>query len=208
MSSTISTSHAPADHHHLRHTGPSISTRARASTAPSKPPPAPAHPEPTPEILPQKAPHEKKLLAEVPPPGARTSWAKFIYVLLFIVLLLLVWYVYGMVTLLARLKDEVGWWGIVVGDTGQETWKGWRTSESRRQGAQKGELEGSLNALADALGIPPVQVASAVRPVVPRESLASIASKADETGRPEAVRILFEDTTRNDREGAWKMARA
>ncbi|KAF8553131.1 hypothetical protein OG21DRAFT_1282182 [Imleria badia] len=209
-----STSHASADQHHrLRHTGPSISTRSSVSAGSSKPPPPPAHAhrEPTPESSPtHKDSLEKKLLADVPPPGAaRTSFAKFLYVLLFVVLLLFGWYLYGMVTLLEQLKEEVGWWGIVVGNPGGTTpWGtfegvGFGSSRSGREGGQaeaekSGELEGSLNALADALGISPMQVASAVKPLIPQESLTSIALKTEETGGSEAVRILFEDTTRND----------
>jgi len=212
-STTTSTSHTSADQHHrLRHSGPSITTRASAGAASSKPPSAPAHPEPTPESTPTpKGLREKKLLAEVSPPGARTPFTKFLYVLLSVVLLLLVWYIYGMVILLERLKEEVGWWGIIVGDPGGmprwETWKGWGFGsgqgggEGGRAEAQKGgDLEGSLNALAVALGISPMQVASAVRPLVPQASLTSIALKTEETGGSKALRILFEDTSPNDRD--------
>jgi hypothetical protein len=218
-SPTASTSHTSVDQHHrLRHAGPSISTRASVGAASSKPSPAPAHLEPTPESLPtQKGSREKKLLAEVSPPGARTPFTKFLYVLLFVVLLLLGWYIYGMVTLLERLKEEVGWWGIIVGDSeGMTRWgtlKEWRFRSDRsggeggRTGADKGgDLEGSLNALADALGIAPMQVASAVKPLVPQASLTSIASKAEETDGSEVIRILFEDTMRNDRDG-WDTTR-
>lgn len=206
-SPTTSTSHTSADHHRLRHAGPSIGTRASVGAASSKPPPASAHPDPTLEA--HKGSREKKLLAEVSPPGARTPFTKFLYVLLAVALLLLGWYIYGMVTLLERLKEEVGWWGIIVGDSeGMTRWmtlKRWgfgsdpSGSGAGRAGAEKGgDLEGSLNALADALGIAPMQVASAVKPLVPQASLTSIVSKAEETGGSEAVRILFEDTTRND----------
>ncbi|KAH0835493.1 hypothetical protein J3R83DRAFT_9160 [Lanmaoa asiatica] len=198
-SPTTSTPHVPADHHHLRHTGPSISTRAGVAAS-SKPP---VQPELT---------SEKKPLAEVSPPSTRTSFTKFINVVLFLALLLLGWYVYGMVTLLGRLKDEIGWWGIVVGDSGGVarwgTLKGRgigsdRSGEEGGAGADKSDdLEGSLNALADALGIPPVQVASAVKSLIPRASLTSIASKTEETGASEAVRILLEDTTRDSRDNA------
>ena len=211
-SPTASTSHtSPDQHHRLRHTGPSISTRASVGATSPKPPPAPAHLEPTPESLPtQKG---KKLIAEVSPPSTRTPFTKLLYVLLFVVLLLLGWYIYGMVTLLERLKEEVGWWGIIAGDSeGMTRWgtlKEWRFGSDRSGGeggrgeAEKGEdLEGSLNALADALGIAPMQVASAVKPLVPQASLTSIASKAEGTGGSEVVRILFDDTTRNDVDSA------
>lgn len=117
------------------------------------------------------------------------------YVLLFLVLLVLGWYVYGMVTLFEDLRDDVGWWGIILGHSGG-------FSSDRRSGGAEvvgggGDLEGSLNALADALGISPVEVASAVKPLIPQASLTSVASKAKGTGRSEAVRVLlFEDTRR------------
>jgi len=115
-----------------------------------------------------------------------------------------------MVTLLERLKEEVGWWGIIVGDSeGISRWGslkrwGFGSDPSGRGGeAEKGgDLEGSLNALADALGIDALQVASAVKPLVPQASLTSIVSKAEETDGSEVVRILFEDTTRKDWERA------
>jgi len=115
-----------------------------------------------------------------------------------------------MVTLLERLKEEVGWWGIIVGDSeGISRWGtlkrwGFGSDPSGRGGeAEKGDdLEGSLNALADALGIDAMQVASAVKPLVPQASLTSIVSKAEETDGSEVVRILFEDTTRKDWERA------
>lgn len=203
-SPTTSTSHVPADqHHHLRHTGPSISTRPGVGAAPSKPPHATQLTPESPST--QQGHREKKLLAEVAPPGARVSFTKFMYVLLSLALLFLVWYVYGMVTLFERLKDEVGWWGVIVGDSGVitrwEALKGWGFGWDRSGGteaAKGGDLEGSLNALADALGISPVQVASAVKPLIPQASLTNIASK--ETGGSEAVRILYEDTTRNGRD--------
>lgn len=109
-----------------------------------------------------------------------------------------------MVTLLERLKDEVGWWSIIKGDAGgimrweSAKWWGFGSDWSGgAEGEKGGDLEGSLNALADALGISPVQVASAVKPLIPKASLTSIASK--ETGGLGAVSILFEDTMRNDR---------
>ncbi|KAG9308014.1 hypothetical protein JVU11DRAFT_12665 [Chiua virens] len=122
------------------------------------------------------------------------------YVLLFVVILLLGWYVWGIVVLFERLKEEVGWWDIIVGDSGGiARWEGWGSSGfgSERQGA---ELEGSLEALANALGVSPVQVASAVKPLVPQASLASVASKMEGMGGSEAVSVLFEDTTRSNRD--------
>ncbi|KAG8215621.1 hypothetical protein J3R82DRAFT_7490 [Butyriboletus roseoflavus] len=109
--------HVPADQHpHLRHTGPSI-TRPGVSAAQSVPA--------SESTSTQQGPREEKPLAEVSPPGARTSLAKFIYALLFLVLLLLAWHIYGMVMLLERLKDEVGWWSIVVSDSAKITrWEG------------------------------------------------------------------------------------
>jgi len=222
-SSTTSTSHAHADHPHHntlrgRSTGPI--TRARAS---SKPPPPP---ERTPashlkdaviveEGQGKKEEKKSKLAAAVPRIGGSTKFARFVYVLTSIAVVLLVWYAYGMVTLLARLKDEVGWWSVVVGGDsamarggrGMRVWegispwlttKGWGFGSGAGAGGDRrggGDLEGSLNALADALGVDPVEVALAVRPLVPR---ASMASKAGRTGGSEAVRVLFEDVGGHD----------
>lgn len=203
-SPAASTSHAMSDqHHHLRHTGPSISSRSRVSAASAKSAPALLHPEPVSESSPaQKDTHEKasQSQSEVSSSGARTSF-KFMYVLLFVVLLLFGWYIYGMITLSEGLKEEVGWWGIVVGDTRMKRW-GFGTDRSRGAGAARiSELEGSLNALADALGIPVVEVASAVKPLISQESLTNIAPKVHDTGGSEALRVLLEDTMRSDEEG-------
>lgn len=131
---------ASADRHRLRHAGPNITTRSSVSAASSKPPllPTPAHPETTPESQ-----HTHKSFTEVPSPGAaRTSFAKFLYVVLFVVLLLFGWCLYGMVTLLEQLKEEVGWWGIVVGNPGGTTpWGtfegvGFGSGRSARRGGQ------------------------------------------------------------------------
>ena len=208
-SPTSSTFHASADQpHHLRHTGPSISTRPGITAAPSKPP-QPALTSESP-LTQQGQIREERPLAEVSSAGACTPFTKFMYALLFLALLLLGWYVYGMMNLLEGLKDEVGWWNIVTGDSARITWwenlkgRGFDGSDwSGRAEAEKGSgLEGSLNALADALGISPVQVAYAVKPLIPQASLTNIALKTGATGGSEAVRILFEDTTRDSRSEA------
>ena len=67
------------------------------------------------------------------------------------------------------------------------------------RGAQRGDLEGSLNTLTEALSISLVQVASVVRLLIPQASLTNITSKAEESGSSEAVRILIEDTMLSDR---------
>ena len=118
-----------------------------------------------------------------------------------------------MITLVDKLKEDVGWWGIIMGDSGgtsrRQTSEGWgqwgfgsdRSGRKDEQGeAVRGDLEGPLNAIAEALGISPMQVASAVRPLIPQASMASMASKLEQMSGSETVRTLFEDTTRSDRE--------
>lgn len=118
-----------------------------------------------------------------------------------------------MVTLVEKLKEEVGWWSIIVGNSGGMT--RWGTSsceecgygadrssgreDRQAEGGEGGGLEGSLNALADALGISPMEVAAVVKPLIPRASLTSIALNPEQTSSSEAVRILFEGSPLNDR---------
>ncbi|KAF8435374.1 hypothetical protein L210DRAFT_981396 [Boletus edulis BED1] len=203
-----STSHEV--HHRLRHTGPSISTRSSASAAPSKPPHPPAHPEPTSESTPtEESSREKKSLAQVSPPGARTPLTKFLHVLLVLVLLVFGFYIFVLVILLERMKEDVGWWGITVGDS--RRMPAWASSEGWKYGSdpstrQGDDLDSSLNALADALGISPVQVASAMKPLVPQASLSSVASKSGATGGSEALSMLYGDTKRKDRADTTRIA--
>ncbi|KAN0073588.1 hypothetical protein V8E55_012195 [Tylopilus felleus] len=198
-SPSTSTPHAQADHHsRLRHTGPSISTRSDVSTAGSKLPVSTAHPESTPHNPQgQEDYREKQPIAEASR-GTRKPFTKFLYVLLLFVLLLFAWYIYGMVTLVEKLKEEVGWWSIIVGNSGGMT--RWGTSsceecgygadrssgreDRQAEGGEGGGLEGSLNALADALGISPMEVAAVVKPLIPRASLTSIALNPEQTSSP------------------------
>lgn len=200
-SPTTSTSHGHADHHPLRsQTGP-------ITRASSKPPPAPertptSHPKDVVIEDEQGKKAEKKSRSKpvaAPRIGGSTTFARFVYALASIAVVLLVWYAYGMVMLLERLKDEVGWWGVVVGgDSSMARLSPWLTAKGWGFGSgagrsEGGDLEGSLNALAVALGVDPVEVALAVRPLVQRASMTSMASKAGRTGGSEAVRVLFEE---------------
>ncbi|KAF9237736.1 hypothetical protein BU15DRAFT_62935 [Melanogaster broomeanus] len=133
----------------------------------------------------------KKGLAPVSPPGSQTPLNIFIYAISLGAVLLLGWYVYNTVTLLGRLKEEVGWWRLITGGSGMAPsgwgyWTGWGSSRTAEGG---GELESRLNDLADALGIPVEDVASAVKPFVPPASLTSLALK--ETGDSAARRVLL-----------------
>ncbi|KIJ59038.1 hypothetical protein HYDPIDRAFT_118859, partial [Hydnomerulius pinastri MD-312] len=180
----------------------STSTTSEPQPSPSKAPPTDASTE-----IPNTRP--KKVMAPVSPPGSKTPFNRFIYALALGAALLLGWYVYGMVTLLGKLKDEVGWWGLIVGGTGgrlrggsssgaQTGWGSWMGSGSGRtsQGTgEAGELESRLNVLADALGIPAKDVASAIKPFVPPASLKRLAPKMKETGVSEAVRVLLEENS-------------
>lgn len=53
-------------------------------------------------------------------------------------------------------------------------------------------LEGRVNALADVLGVPAPDVASAVKPFIPSASLASMPRRTQESEMSEVWRVLME----------------
>ncbi|KIJ11865.1 hypothetical protein PAXINDRAFT_181754 [Paxillus involutus ATCC 200175] len=190
---------------------PAVSTTSEPQPSPSKAPPT----DPPSDIPMTKSGNR---LAPVSPLGSQMPFNKFVYALSLGAVILLGWYVYDMVTVLGRLKEEVGWWGLIIGGSGGQlrggsgggtshgwgSWTGWGSSSSRRARGD-GELESRLDDLANALGIPARDVASALKPIVPPASLTSLAAKMKETSGSEAIRVLLEESGahggKNDADG-------
>ncbi|EGN97352.1 hypothetical protein SERLA73DRAFT_184027 [Serpula lacrymans var. lacrymans S7.3] len=156
--------------------------------------------------LPPPRPKEK-FLKTVPPPLSTTSTSRFFYTLALLAALTGAFYAWRVM----QWKGEVGgWWNLAMGKRppqlrtqeenhnqydGLSGWFASRTGWTSPKAGKSGEegshkVEDRLNALAEALGMPSHDVASAiagaVRDHVPPASLSSIA--AQETGS--AVKIL------------------
>jgi len=171
-----------------------------------------------PNDLPPSRPR-KKPLRTVSPPLSGLSLNKLIYILVGLAILLMAFYSYRTV----QYKRQVGgWWNLALGkrppqmmedpsaaantgtssDGGKKWWAG-----RKNEGSNEASVEDKINALAEALGMPPKELASAiagaVKEYVPPASLSSVSSAAaKETGRSsEAVKVLLgEDEV--DNEGA------
>ncbi|KIK24624.1 hypothetical protein PISMIDRAFT_678007 [Pisolithus microcarpus 441] len=133
----------------------------------------------------------KKGLAPVSPPGSKAPFQKFIYAIVLGATLLLAWYTYDMASFL--LQQDAAWWrlrfGIPtgVGSNIHNSGKGVRVIERET-------LEGRVNALADVLGVPAPDVASAVKHFIPSASLASMPHQTQGSEMSEVWRVLMEST--------------
>lgn len=95
-----------------------------------------------------------------------------------------------------------GWWNLALGKRPPQLQDGGKNSQSSMLGRNwwgsgstgANDVEDKINALAEALGMPPKELASAiagaVKEYVPPASLSSVAAK--ETGRSsEAIKVLL-----------------
>ncbi|KAE9409275.1 hypothetical protein BT96DRAFT_913436 [Gymnopus androsaceus JB14] len=141
--------------------------------------------------LPPKLDREDRKLKRVQPPLKSTKLTNVIYILVILSTLLTAFYSYR----LLQWKSEVGgWWNLALGKqppAAQATPV--ETQRSRREG--QGGVEDKINALAEALGMPPNDLAKAiavaVREYVPPASLSSI--RESETGKPAVEELLRGD---------------
>lgn len=144
---------------------------------------------------------DKRALKKVDAPLSNTKLHRLIYLLAILTSLLGAFYAYRIV----QWKTEVGgWWNLATGQrhpgaqvVGGNTWTGNPVSSPNRGDTKKyeggdSEVEDRINALADALGMPPrdlaVAIASAVKEYVPPASLSSVAER--ETGKPAVDALL------------------
>ncbi|KIM79260.1 hypothetical protein PILCRDRAFT_823513 [Piloderma croceum F 1598] len=156
-----------------------------------------------PADLPSSRPR-KKALRRVSPPLSSLSLNKLIYILVLFAVLLTAFYSYRIV----QYKSQVGgWWNLALGkrppqlrdDGGDLNFNSNQASKPGGKKWQSGEsdVEDRINALAEALGMPSKELASAiagaVKQFVPPASLSSVSAAASkETGRnSEALKILL-----------------
>ncbi|KAH7911046.1 hypothetical protein BJ138DRAFT_1007388 [Hygrophoropsis aurantiaca] len=152
-------------------------------------------------------PRERKGMTSVQPPLRYTPWRHFVYGIVGVLMLATAWYSYQFIL---WEREAGGWWNLAIGkrppqsdQSGQRSqnqgtrWWGTGTQDLK-EGKVEGGVERNINGLADALGIPPHELASAVagavKEHVPPASLASVASK--ETGP--AVKILLGQEDENE----------
>ncbi|KAF8831892.1 hypothetical protein HHX47_DHR1000902 [Lentinula edodes] len=135
---------------------------------------------------------EGKPLRRVQPPLKNTRLTNLIYILVILSTLLTAFYSYRML----QWKSEVGgWWNLALGKqppAAQATPVDTGSNSRRRDTTDGGGVEDKINALAEALGMPPQDLAKAiavaVREYVPPASLSSI--KQRETGKPAVDELL------------------
>ncbi|KAH7929124.1 hypothetical protein BV22DRAFT_1029959 [Leucogyrophana mollusca] len=150
-------------------------------------------------------PRQRKGMVRVRPPLQRAPWSRFIYGLVGLLTLMTAWYAYQAVL---WEREAGGWWNLALGRrppqlkkgderaNGRTGWWGGRTEplHNKERGGEN-EVERRINELADALGMPSRElasaIASAVREFVPPASLSSVAAK--ETGGSVNVLLGQED---------------
>ncbi|KAJ3815624.1 hypothetical protein F5876DRAFT_30180 [Lentinula aff. lateritia] len=135
---------------------------------------------------------EGKPLRRVQPPLKHTRLTNLIYVLVILSTILTAFYSYRM---LQWKSDVGGWWNLALGKrppAAQATPVDTGFNNRRRDTTDSGGVEDKINALAEALGMPPQDLAKAiavaVREYVPPASLSSIKQK--ETGKPAVDELL------------------
>lgn len=138
----------------------------------------------------------KAIRKDIPLPFEHTSLSKFIYGLVFLTTLLSAFYGYRMV----KHKNEVGgWWNLALGRRPPIVQDAYATAGKAGDSSSKQYgVEEKINELAEALGMPSNELASAialaVRNYVPPASLSSVAAK--ETGT--AVKVLIEGAAESE----------
>ncbi|KAJ7487333.1 hypothetical protein B0H11DRAFT_2278893 [Mycena galericulata] len=145
------------------------------------------------------------MLKPVDKPLSSTRLPRLIYLLLLLSTLLSAYYGYRVI----QWKSEVGgWWNLALGkrppqlkyDDGQRP-KSTGTKKGKKDKDSSETVEDRINALADALGMPSRDLASAiagaVKQYVPPASLSSVA--AHQTG--EAVDVLLKSAEESDGNG-------
>ncbi|KAG7092069.1 hypothetical protein E1B28_008450 [Marasmius oreades] len=140
----------------------------------------------------------------VKPPLHSTRLHKFIYILVLLSTIMTAYYSYR----LLQWKTNVGgWWNLAVGRKPAQVMHDSSGQPQReRAGRENESVEDRINALAQALGMPPKDlaqaIAGAVREYVPPASLSSI--RAKETTGPAVDVLLGEKAAPEGSEGHGK----
>ncbi|TFK35912.1 hypothetical protein BDQ12DRAFT_687749 [Crucibulum laeve] len=157
-------------------------------------------------------PRKSQPMRSVKPPLADARLSKFVYILIILTSLLAAFYSYRVV----QHKSEVGgWWNLAMGRRPPQMATpgnpaGGKIGKMGTKPRAKGEdtVEDRINALAQALGMPSNELASAiavaVKQYVPPASLSSVAAK--ETGP--AVEALVKGASEDVVEGVSSVAAA
>ncbi|PPQ71524.1 hypothetical protein CVT24_006474 [Panaeolus cyanescens] len=139
-------------------------------------------------------PRQQKAMRDVSAPLSKTRLSTLIYILVLLTALLGAYYTYR----LTQYKTNVGgWWNLALGRKPESMMNTGGPSVGRGEcsGPAGHSVEDKIEALAEALGMPKQDLASAiagaVRQYVPPASLSSVAAK--ETGP--AVEVLVSDET-------------
>ncbi|KAF7430587.1 hypothetical protein PC9H_006295 [Pleurotus ostreatus] len=127
---------------------------------------------------------QSRPLKSVSPPLASGSLHRFIYILVFTTSLIAAYYSWRVM----QYKTEVGgWWNLALGRRPPQFEGGYgnvKRGRGKNSAPQEQTVEDRINALAEALGMPSKELASAiavaVKEYVPPASLSSVAAK--ETG--------------------------
>lgn len=180
------------------------STRTRQSTSPERPSSSTAleSRNTKKELLPPPKPKEERgIRKDVKKPLEQVQFSTFVYIHICILLIFLAWYVYRRtVVAMDALKATTSTsssvnpiWNLVLAwcNAGFPCFglKSW---------CPRSGVERHVEELAEAFGIPPLEfagaIAGAVRRVVPRASLSSLANEAKKTGGSRIMDVLSGDT--------------
>ncbi|KAI9511673.1 hypothetical protein F5148DRAFT_266373 [Russula earlei] len=155
-----------------------------------------------PSLLPKE---ERGIRSDVKKPPGQVRLTPFVHVLLCILLVCMGWYAYRRTVTAADIFKSTGTFPLsstplslyrnpVWNFISQQTSRGMRGFYQRSRGPHS-DVERRIEELADALGVNRVDFASAiagaVRKLVPRASLSSLASEAKETGGGRIMEVLL-----------------
>ncbi|KAL0947916.1 hypothetical protein HGRIS_010548 [Hohenbuehelia grisea] len=158
-------------------------------------------------------PRKSKPMKDVDPPLSSARLNRFIYILVALTALFGAYYSYRVV----QYKAEVGgWWNLALGKKPPQLapQAGGAIPGNNNKGSKKGQgkdtVEDRINALAEALGMPSRELASAiagaVRNYVPPASLSSVA--AEQTGPAVEELLREQDPAEKQRQQAAPGAQA
>jgi hypothetical protein len=169
------------------------STRIRQSASPERPSTstAPESRNPKKEDLPPPAqPREERgLRSDIEKPLERVRFSTSIYILICVLLISLAWYTYRTAIVAVdafRATNDASGWANPIRKFAFGDCKDGFPRYGPKSWCPRSDVERRVEELAEALGVPPLEfasaIASAVRKIVPPASLSSLASEAKKMG--------------------------